>query len=220
MLQKLAHMKRMSPNTALILVDVQLDFLPGGALAVPQGDEILPVISSLQPMFDHIVATQDWHPAVHGSFAANHPGTQPGQQIDLEGLPQILWPMHCVQGTQGADFPKSLDQSRWNAIFQKGKNPLVDSYSGFFDNARRGATGLGDYLKQHGIRRVFVAGLALDYCVKFTAMDSNSLGFETLLLTDATRAVNLQPEDGQQALKEMIAAGITCLESKDLIQYV
>ncbi len=213
-------MKTISSDTALILVDVQHDFLPGGALAVPQGDEILPVIASLQTQFDHIVATQDWHPADHRSFAANHPGTRPGQQIDLGGLSQILWPVHCVQGTSGADFPSTLDRSRWKAVFQKGKNPLVDSYSGFFDNARRGDTGLGDYLKQQGIRRVFVAGLALDYCVKFTAMDAKSLGFETLLLTDATRAVNLQPEDGQRALEEMKAAGIHCLESKDFTKYV
>jgi len=213
-------MIKMRSDTALLLVDVQHDFLPGGALAVPQGDEILPIIAGLQPMFDCIIATQDWHPAHHGSFAANHPGTHPGQQIQLEGLSQILWPVHCVQGTPGADFPITLDQSRWNAIFQKGKNPLVDSYSGFFDNARRGDTGLGDYLKQQGIRRVFLAGLALDYCVKFTAMDAVSLGFETLLLTDATRAVNLQPEDGQRALEEMKAAGIHCLESKDLPHYV
>lgn len=213
-------MIKMKTDTALLLVDVQHDFLPGGALAVPQGDEILPVIASIQSQFDHLVATQDWHPADHGSFAANHPGTQPGQQIDLEGLPQILWPIHCVQGTSGADFPRSLDRSKWKAVFQKGKNSKVDSYSGFFDNARRGDTGLGDYLKQQGIRRVFVAGLALDYCVKFTAMDAKSLGFETFLLTDATRAVNLQPEDGQRALEEMKAAGITCLESKDLPNYV
>jgi nicotinamidase/pyrazinamidase len=213
-------MKKMNPDTALILVDIQHDFLPGGALAVSQGDEILPIIVSLQLQFDHIVATQDWHPAKHGSFAANHPGTQPGQQIDLEGLSQILWPVHCVEGTEGADFPDTLDRSRWKAVFQKGKNPSVDSYSGFFDNARRGDTGLGDYLKQQGIRRVFVAGLALDYCVKFTAMDAKSLGFETFLITDATRAVNLQPVDGQRALEEMKAAGIHCLESKDLPNYV
>jgi nicotinamidase/pyrazinamidase len=213
-------MKKMNPDTALILVDIQHDFLPGGALAVSQGDEILPIISSLQPQFDHIVATQDWHPAKHGSFAANHPGTQPGQQIDLEGLSQSLWPVHCVEGTEGADFPDILDRSRWKAVFQKGKNPSVDSYSGFFDNARRGDTGLGDYLKQQGIRRVFIAGLALDYCVKFTAMDAKSLGFETFLITDATRAVNLQPVDGQRALEEMKAAGIHCLESKDLPNYV
>ncbi len=213
-------MKHMRLDTALLLVDVQHDFLPGGALAVPQGNEILPVIASLQPMFDFIVATQDWHPAHHGSFAANHPGTQPGQQIDLEGLSQILWPVHCVQGSSGADFPTTLDQSRWQAVFQKGKNPLVDSYSGFFDNARRGDTGLADYLKSKGIARVFVCGLALDYCVKFTALDAKSLGFETYVLTDATRAVNLHSEDGKLALEALGAAGITCLESKDLSSYV
>ncbi len=213
-------MIQMRLDTALLLVDVQHDFLPGGALAVPQGDEILPIIASLQPMFDFIVATQDWHPAHHGSFAANHPGTQPGQQIDLEGLSQILWPVHCVQGSSGADFPTTLDQSRWQAVFQKGKNPLVDSYSGFFDNARRGDTGLANYLKSKGIARVFVCGLALDYCVKFTALDAQSLGFKTYVLTDATRAVNLHPEDGKLTLEALRAAGITCLESKDLSSYV
>ena len=213
-------MIQMRLDTALLLVDVQHDFLPGGALAVPQGDEILPVIAKLQPMFNFIVATQDWHPAHHGSFAANHPGTQPGQQIDLEGLSQILWPVHCVQGSSGADFPTTLDQSRWQAVFQKGKSPLVDSYSGFFDNARRGDTGLAGYLISKGIARLFVCGLALDYCVKFTALDAQSLGFETYVLTDATRAVNLHPEDGKLALEALRAAGITCLESKDLSSYV
>lgn len=213
-------MVQMRFDTALLLVDVQHDFLPGGALAVAQGDEILPIIANLQPMFDFILATQDWHPANHGSFAANHRGTQPGQQIDLEGLSQILWPVHCVQGTSGADFPTTLDQSRWKAVFQKGKNPLVDSYSGFFDNARLGDTGLADYLKSKEIARLFVCGLALDYCVKFTALDAQSLGFETYVLTDATRAVNLHPEDGKLALEELRAAGITCLESKDLSSYV
>lgn len=211
-------MKRISSDTALILVDVQHDFLPGGALAVTKGDEILPIIASLQPQFDHIVATQDYHPAKHGSFAANHPGTQPGEQIVLKGLPQILWPVHCVEGTPGADFPASLDRSRWKAVFQKGKNPQVDSYSGFFDNARRGDTGLRTHLLLQGVRRVCIAGLALDYCVKFTALDAVSLGFETYVLTDATRAVNLQPEDGQRALQELKAAGVHCLDSK-LLRY-
>lgn len=213
-------MKKLSPDTALILVDVQHDFLPGGALAVPQGDEILPIIDSLLPYFETIVATQDWHPAQHGSFATNHAGTKPGEQIILEGLPQILWPIHCVEGTRGADFPESLDRSRWKLVFKKGKNPLVDSYSGFFDNARRGDTGLRNYLLLEGIRRVFIAGLALDYCVKFTALDARTLGFETFLITDATRAVNLHPEDGNIAIEELKAAGIVCLESKNLARYV
>lgn len=206
-------MKKISSDTALILVDVQHDFLPGGALAVTKGDEILPIIASLQPLFDHIVATQDYHPAKHGSFAANHPGTQPGQQIVLKGLPQMLWPVHCVEGTPGADFPSSLDRSRWKAVFQKGKNPLVDSYSGFFDNARRGDTGLRTHLLLQGVRRVCIAGLALDYCVKFTALDAVSLGFETFVITDASRAVNLQPQDGENALREMKIAGIQLINS-------
>ncbi|MDA0315722.1 MAG: bifunctional nicotinamidase/pyrazinamidase [Bacteroidetes bacterium] len=210
----------MRTDTALLLVDVQNDFLPGGALAVPQGDEILPVIASLQSQFEHLVATQDYHPVDHGSFAANHSGKNPGEWIELEGLPQILWPTHCVEGTFGADFPSTLDRSAWKAVFQKGRNPSVDSYSGFFDNARRGDTGLGEYLKNKGIARVFVCGLALDYCVKFTALDANSLGFETYVFTDATRAVNLHSKDGMRALEEFRAAGIICLESKELRSYV
>lgn len=203
-------------NSALIIVDVQNDFIPGGALAVSEGDRVVPVINAIQEKFDHIVATQDFHPADHGSFAANHPGKVPGEWIDLAGLNQILWPIHCVQGTSGADFHADLHRENWEAIFQKGKNPEVDSYSGFFDNARRGDTGLGDYLKSNGIERVFVCGLALDYCVKFTAMDAKSLGFETYLITDATRAVNLKPEDGDQAIQEMNQAGIHSITSKDL----
>jgi nicotinamidase/pyrazinamidase len=213
-------MKTISSETALILVDVQHDFLPGGALAVPQGDEILPIIAALQPQFDHIVATQDWHPADHGSFAANHSGTQPGQQIKLDGLSQILWPVHCVEGTSGADFPTTLDRSQWKRVFQKGRNPLVDSYSGFFDNARKGDTGLRSYLLLQGVRRVCIVGLALDYCVKYTALDAKSLGFETVVLLDATRAVNLQPEDGNRAIEELKAAGVICMESKFLRTYV
>lgn len=213
-------MIKMRSDTALLLVDVQHDFLPGGALAVPQGDEILPVIAALQPQFEHLLATQDYHPSDHGSFAVNHAGKNPGEWIELDGVPQILWPTHCVEGTFGADFPASLDRSAWEAIFQKGRNSSVDSYSGFFDNARRGDTGLVDYLKNKGITRVFVCGLALDYCVKFTALDAQSLGFETFVLTDATRAVNLHPEDGIKALEALQAVGITCLESKDLSSYV
>ena len=130
-------MKTISSHTALLLVDVQHDFLPGGALAVPQGDEILPVIAALQNQFEHLLATQDYHPSDHGSFAANHAGKNPGEWIELDGVPQILWPTHCVEGTFGADFPATLDRTAWEAIFQKGRNSSVDSYSGFFDNARR-----------------------------------------------------------------------------------
>lgn len=209
-------MKWIDDNSALIIVDVQNDFLPGGSLAVRDGDQIIPVINGLQPKLKQVVATQDYHPAAHGSFAANHEGKSPGEFVELAGLQQILWPVHCVKGTYGADFHSSLNQSQWQTIFQKGTNPEVDSYSGFFDNARRGDTGLGDYLKSNGISRVFVCGLALDYCVKFTAMDAKSLGLETYLVTDATRAVNLDPTDGEMAIAEMKKAGIIVLTSEEL----
>jgi len=203
-------------KTALIIVDVQNDFIPGGALAVQEGDQIISLINVLQEKFTHVIATQDFHPADHGSFAANQPGKNIGDFVQLSGLTQILWPVHCVRGTCGADFHPDLNQSQWEAIFQKGKNPEVDSYSGFFDNAKRGDTGLGDYLKSTGIERVVVCGLALDYCVKYTALDAKNLGFETILIADATRAVNLNPEDGERAIAEMKEAGITVLTSNEL----
>jgi nicotinamidase/pyrazinamidase len=209
-------MKWNKEKAALIIVDIQNDFLSGGALAVWEGDQVIPVINQLQEKFVHILVTQDFHPADHGSFAVNHQGKVPGELIELAGLSQILWPVHCVQGTDGADFHKALDREKWEAIFQKGKNPEVDSYSGFFDNARRGDTGLGEYLKNKGIEQVFVSGLALDYCVKFTALDAQNLGFETFLISDATKAVNLKPEDGDLAIKEMEEAGVQILTSKQI----
>jgi nicotinamidase/pyrazinamidase len=209
-------MERSKEKAALIIVDVQNDFIPGGALAVGDGEQVVPLINELQEKFTHVIATQDFHPADHGSFAANHPGKSPGTVIELAGLKQILWPVHCVQGTWGVDFHPELDRKKWEAIFQKGKNPEVDSYSGFFDNARRGDTGLGEYLKLKQIEQVFICGLALDYCVKFTALDAKSLGFETFLIVDATRAVNLHPEDGDRAIETMKEAGIPILTSKDL----
>ncbi|MBA4302458.1 nicotinamidase/pyrazinamidase [Algoriphagus alkaliphilus] len=209
-------MEWINDDSVLLIVDVQNDFIPGGALAVSEGDQVVPLINDMQKKFRHVIATQDFHPSDHGSFAANHPGRKPFEFIELAGLTQILWPVHCVQGSSGADFHPKLNRSQWMAVFQKGKNPEVDSYSGFFDNARRGDTGLGDFLKSIGIRRVFVCGLALDYCVKFTALDAKSLGFETFLISDATRAVNLKPEDGNLAIAEMEAAGITVLTSNQL----
>ena len=204
-------------NSALLIVDVQNDFLPGGALAVSEGDEVIPVINDLQEKFNFIVATQDFHPSDHGSFAANHEGKKPGEFIKLAGLSQILWPVHCVEGSEGAEFHEDLNPIRWKAIFQKGKNPEVDSYSGFFDNARRGDTGLGDFLQNEGIMNVFVTGLAQDYCVKFTALDSVSLGFKTYLITDATKAVNLNAEDGDKALDELKNAGVILIESSAIL---
>lgn len=204
---------KLTKKDALIIVDVQYDFLPGGALAVPEGDQIISVINSIQPSFELIVATQDWHPSDHLSFAANHDGKNPGDHIDLDGVDQILWPVHCVQESKGSEFHEDLNRERWTAIFQKGTNPRVDSYSGFFDNAKRGDTGLGDFLKEKGVERIFICGLAQDYCVKFTALDGVSLGFETFLIHDATRAVNLQPNDGEEALKELERHDVKLIDS-------
>ena len=198
---------------ALLLVDIQSDFLPGGALAVPEGDKVIPVANRLQTHFDLVLATQDWHPAEHGSFAANHPGKQPGDIIDLNGLRQILWPVHCVQNTPGAAFAPGLDTSRFTQVFQKGTDPGIDSYGAFFDNGHRKATGLGDFLKARKVTDVFIAGLATDYCVKFTALDAVALGFRTHLLADACRGVNLNPDDVARAIAEMKTAGVQVADS-------
>ncbi|HEX9998070.1 MAG TPA: bifunctional nicotinamidase/pyrazinamidase [Abditibacterium sp.] len=192
---------------ALIIVDVQNDFCPGGALAVQQGDAVVPVINSILPGFDVVVATQDFHPQNHGSFAVNHPGARIGDQIALAGLPQVLWPAHCIQNTPGADFHPLLDVSGLDATIQKGTDPNVDSYSGFFDNGRQNATGLAQFLNSRGVGQVFICGLATDYCVKWTALDALSLGFTTFVIADATRGVNLSPADSELALQEIIAAG-------------
>jgi len=188
---------------ALILVDIQYDFVPGGALAVREGDLVVPLANRLMPKFDVVVATQDWHPPDHGSFAANHPGKRIGEVIDLNGLPQVLWPVHCVQFTSGAAFVRGLEVERIAQVFQKGTDPRIDSYSGFFDNGHRKATGLGEYLKSKNVTDVYVCGLATDYCVKFTALDAVQLGFKTHLYANASRGVNLKPGDVDRAIEEM-----------------
>lgn len=198
---------------ALILVDMQNDFLPLGALAVPRGDEVIPIANRVQAAFELIVATQDWHPPDHGSFAANHAAKSPGDVIEFAGLPQILWPVHCVQQTGGALFASGLDTRRITRVFPKGMDPSIDSYSGFFDNGHRRATGLGDFLKARGVTDVFVMGLATDYCVKFTALDARGLGFATHLMEDGCRGVNLHPGDVDKALHEMKAAGVSITTS-------
>ena len=192
----------------LIIVDVQNDFIEGGALAVPGGGQVVPVIDRLQAGFDLIVATQDWHPANHRSFAANHPGKTVGEIIDLDGLEQVLWPVHCVQGTPGADFAPGLDRSRWAAVFQKGTDPEIDSYSGFFDNGHRRQTALGAFLRERGAEAIWVAGLATDYCVKFTALDARQEGFAVHLIENACRGVEVRPGDTARAVAEMRAAGV------------
>ncbi|RPD44883.1 bifunctional nicotinamidase/pyrazinamidase [Hymenobacter sediminis] len=190
---------------ALLLIDIQNDFLPGGSLAVPGGHEILPLVNDLQPTYDLVVATQDWHPAQHQSFASQHPGRQPFEQIDLHGLPQTLWPDHCVQGTAGAEFSPALDQHRIEAIFRKGTTPEIDSYSGFFDNGHRKSTGLADYLRGRGVQEVHLCGLAADFCVNFSALDALQEGFQVRFLEAATRAISA--EGYAQARQELQRRG-------------
>jgi len=203
---------------ALIVVDLQNDFVPGGALAVPEGDRIVPIVNRLLGAFECVVATKDWHPRNHGSFAANHPGKKPGDVIELNGLPQILWPVHCVQNTPGAAFVPGFDSLRVRQVFRKGTDPGIDSYGGFFDNGHRKATGLGDFLKARKVDEIFIAGLATDYCVKFTALDAIELGFKTVLIEDATRGVNLKPEDSSNAIKEMERAGVKVIRSSEILK--
>jgi nicotinamidase/pyrazinamidase len=195
-------------NKAFVIVDIQYDFIPGGALAVPEGDRVIPVINELQNKFELIIATQDWHPAGHGSFASSHAGHKPGDIIQLNGLTQILWPDHCVQGTHGAEFVTDFDRRRVQRIFQKGTDPGVDSYSGLFDNGHRKDTGMADFLRDNGVTDVFIAGLATDYCVKFTALDAVNLGFRTHVYQSGCRGVNLDPNDESLAYDMMRRAGV------------
>jgi len=201
---------------ALILVDLQNDFVPGGALAVRDGDKVVPVANRIQAAFELVVATQDWHPANHGSFASQHPGRKPGDVIDLNGIQQVLWPDHCVQHSRGADFHPALDRTRIARVFQKGTDPRIDSYSAFFDNAHRRGTGLAEYFRSQGVTAVYIAGLATDYCVKFTALDALALGLQTFVIEDACRGVNLRPGDSLEALDEMRAAGAQVITSDAL----
>jgi len=177
--------------TALIIVDVQNDFMPGGRLAVPYGNTVIPVINSLQNAFMLNVATQDWHPPGHKSFASSHPGRSAFETITLHGLDQVLWPDHCVQGSDGALFHQGLEMNRVEAIFRKGMDREVDSYSGFYDNGMRKSTGLAGYLRERKVDQVFLCGLAGDYCVYFTAMDALRENFKTYVIEDATRPIDI-----------------------------
>jgi len=201
---------------ALILVDLQNDFLPGGALPVPHGDEVISLANELQRRFDLVVATKDWHPPNHGSFAANHRGKKPGDRIMLDGIEQILWPVHCIQNTDGSEFASSFDTNRVAHIFHKGINPQIDSYSTFFDNAHRRHTGLAHYLEKRGVKNIYLIGLALDYCVKYSALDARQLGLKTHVIVDGCRGIELEPGDISRALDEMKRAGAVLLKSSDL----
>ena len=192
-------------TTALIIVDMQNDFLPGGALAVAGGDEIIPEINRLSIEYDLVVATQDWHPHNHGSFASQHEGARPFDMGQLGGMPQVMWPDHCVQGSFGADLSRELDQERVEAIFRKGMNPEIDSYSAFFDNGKLKATGLEGYLRGRGVTEVHICGLAADYCVWYTAKDAIELGFEVVIMLDAVKAIN--PEEFEKIKQEFLGLG-------------
>ncbi len=197
---------------ALVIVDLQYDFMPGGALAVPRGDETVPIANRLLPHFNVVAATQDWHPRDHGSFAANHPGKHPYDVIQLGGVAQVLWPVHCVQDSRGAQLHDDLDRAKLT-VFRKGTDPGIDSYSGFFDNGKRRATGLDAWLRERWISRVYIMGLATDYCVKATALDARELGFDVYLIEDGCRAVDVQKGDGDRALLQMRGAGVNVIDS-------
>jgi nicotinamidase/pyrazinamidase len=204
------------PERVLVLVDIQNDFCPGGALPVPDGDAVVPVANRLIPQFELVVATQDWHPENHGSFAVNHLGLKVGDFIELNGQRQILWPVHCVQNTHGAAFALGLDVAKIEKIFPKGTDAGVDSYSGFFDNGHLKSTGLGDYLKEQHVQDVYIMGLATDYCVKFTALDARQLGFNTFLIEDGCRGINLNPGDVDEAINEMGRAGVAVIKGESI----
>ena len=192
-------------KTVLLIVDMQNDFLPGGSLAVAEGDEIIPTINKLQKQYDLIVATQDWHSADHASFASQHPGKKVYEMAELAGLTQVLWPNHCVQGSLGAQLSAALDQDRIATIFRKGMDPQIDSYSVFFDNGHKKATGLEGYLKGLGIEEVHICGLAADYCVFYSAMDALSLGFKVGVINKATKAIS--PQGYEIARQELMNSG-------------
>lgn len=205
---------------ALIVVDVQNDFTPAldqskpdGALAVKDGNAVVPIINQLMPRFDLVAATQDWHPPDHKSFASQHPGREVFEIIEWQGLEQVLWPDHCVQETRGAEFVPGLDTSRFDRVFRKGTDRDIDSYSGFFDNGHRKATGLAEYLREKGVNDVYVAGIATDVCVKFTVLDACQLGFSTHLIADACRGVEMNPGDVDRAIDQMRQAGATVTSS-------
>lgn len=197
---------------ALLLIDIQNDFLPGGALAVTAGDEVIPVANTLMQAYPLIVATQDWHPADHLSFASQHTGRQVGDVIELSGQSQVLWPDHCVQGSRGAEFAPQLDTARIQLVVQKGTSREIDSYSGFFDNAQLKNTGLDAQLRARDVDELHLVGLATDYCVKFTALDAQRLGFKTSIFTAGIRGVELAPGDCQRAIADMRSAGVVIEE--------
>jgi len=204
-------------DRALVLVDLQNDFMPFGSLPVAEGDDVVPVANRLIPRFDLVVATQDWHPPRHGSFATAHAGHKPGDVVKLGGVDQTLWPDHCVQNTPGASFHSALDVAGIDHVVHKGADPGIDSYSTFFDNAHGAHTGLHAYLAERGVADIVLLGLATDYCVLYSVLDAAELGYGIDVVVDGVRAVDLQMGDGDRALDAMVAAGARLVHSDDLI---
>jgi len=204
--------------TVLILVDLQNDFMPGGVLPVPDGDAVVPVANSLVKLFDVVVATQDWHPRKHVSFASCHPGTTPGSMIDLAGFRQKLWPDHCVENTLGAELHADLSQNEITRIFRKGSDPSVDSYSAFFDSAHQKSTGLADFLHDHKTNELYFMGLATEYCVKFSVLDAVSLGFAVHVIEDGCCGIDSRVGDVEDAFTAMAVAGVNIISSQEVIR--
>jgi nicotinamidase/pyrazinamidase len=200
-------MQTVSSDDLLLITDVQNDFCPGGALAVTAGDAVVPVINRLSQRFEHVVLTQDWHPSGHSSFAATHPGSAPFESIAMPYGEQTLWPDHCVQGTSGAAFHPQLKTDRAELVIRKGFRPEIDSYSAFYENDRRTPTGLAGYLRERGLRRIFLTGLATDFCVHYSAIDARRLGFDVVLIEAGCRAIDLAGSL-QAAWQAMAAAGV------------
>lgn len=202
-------------DDVLVVVDAQSDFCPGGALAVPEGDRIVAVANRLAERFRHVVLTQDWHPRGHVSFASSHPGRKPYETITVSYGEQVLWPDHCIPGTPGAEFHPALDTRRAALIVRKGHNPQIDSYSALYENDHRTPTGLGGYLRERGLRRLFLAGLATDFCVQYSALDARREGFEVYLIEDAVRGIDLQGSLAR-AWQRMQESGVHRLREGDL----
>jgi len=204
-------------DSVLLVIDMQYDFMPGGALAVAEGDKLVPLINRLGRQFRGVVITQDWHPAGHISFASSHPGCTPFEIITLPYGPQTLWPDHCIQGSNGAQLYAELDLPHAQLILRKGCNPHIDSYSAFLEADRKTPTGLASYLKERGVQNVFVVGLALDFCVAWSALDARAAGFNTLVIEDACRAIDMNGTL-EKAWQDMQAAGVTRITSSELLQ--
>lgn len=209
-------MERVRSNDALLIVDVQNDFCPDGALAVPEGDAVVSVINKIAGRFSVVVPTQDWHPPGHISFASRHPGKTPYEVIQIDGLDQVLWPNHCVRGSRGAEFHPGLDTTPFRFVLRKGTNSEMDSYSAFLENDKKTRTGLAGLLRELEVKRIFVAGLATDYCVLYSSRDAVAAGFEVVVLEDACRGVDVPPGNLQAALKEMRQKGVSIMSTDQI----